>query len=101
MDGSLMAHIPDPLREIDGLFDELDALLKNVDVGAALASRGVNVSLAMVAADGLRAYLKGDKAKAAEDLDTVAEEIAARLEASRAPAEQPRADGRDGRKKPS
>ena len=36
----------------------------------------------MVAADGLRAYLRGDKVNAVEDLGTAAEEIAARLAAS-------------------
>jgi hypothetical protein len=65
--------------ELDELFDELDQLLKNPDSGAALAERGVNVSLAMTAAEGLRAYLRGDKAKAAEELGTAAEEIATRL----------------------
>jgi hypothetical protein len=74
---------PNVMREIDELFDELDTLLKNADVGAGLAERGVNVSLAIVAADGLRAYLKGDKVRAAEEFDTVAEEIAARLQTSR------------------
>jgi len=69
------------LKEIDDLFDELDGLLKNVDVESDLATRGVNVSLAIVAADGLRAYLHGDKARAADDLGTVAEEILARLKA--------------------
>jgi hypothetical protein len=69
------------LAEIDDLFDELDQLLKNVDVESDLAARGVNVSLAIVGADGLRAYLHGDKARAADDLGTVAEEIRARLEA--------------------
>ncbi len=67
------------LTEIDDLFLELDQLLKNVDVESDLAARGVNVSLAIVAADGLRAYLHGDKARAADDLGTVAEEILARL----------------------
>jgi hypothetical protein len=66
-------------REIDDLFDEFDALLKNRDVGIELAEKGVNISLAIVAADGLRAYLHGDKAKAAEELSTAAEEIATRL----------------------
>ncbi len=66
-------------REIDDLFDEIDALLKNRDVGIELAEKGVNISLAIVAADGLRAYLHGDKAKAAEELSTAAEEIATRL----------------------
>ena len=66
-------------REIDDLFDEIDALLKNRDVGIELAEKGVNISLAIVAADGLRAYLHGDKAKAAEELSTAAEEISTRL----------------------
>ncbi len=71
------------LAEIEDLFSELEQLLKNPDVGAALAARGVNISLAITAADGLLAYLQGDKDKAAEDLSTAAEEIRARLETSR------------------
>ena len=66
------------LQELDDVFEDLDALLKNPDVGAALADKGVNISLAMTAAYGLRAYLRGDKATAIEDLGTAAEEIAAR-----------------------
>ena len=69
--------------EIDDIFDELDTLLKSAEAGAELADRGVNVSLAMVAADGLRAYLHGDKAKAAEELSTAAEEITTRMQAAR------------------
>jgi hypothetical protein len=71
-----------PLSEIDDVFDELDQLLKNPDVGAELADKGINISLAMCAADGLRAYLKGDKKRAHEDLSTAAEEIRTRLEGS-------------------
>ncbi len=74
-------------EEIAGLFDDIDALLKNVDVLAALTDRGVNASLAMTAADGLRAYLRGEKARAAEDLSLVAEEIASRLAAAAGPSE--------------
>ena len=69
--------------EIDDLFDELDMLLKNAEAGAVLAEKGVNVSLAIVAADGLRAYLHGDKARAAEELSTAAEEITTRMQASK------------------
>jgi hypothetical protein len=75
----------DPKRvdeELDGLFDDIDSLLKNVDVLSALTERGVNSSLAMTAADALRAYLKGEKARAAEDFTMVGEEIAHRLAAS-------------------
>jgi len=71
------------LAEIDELFHELEGMLKNPDVEGALAEKGVNTSLAMVAADGLKAYLHGEKAKAVEELGTVVEEIEARMEAAR------------------
>jgi hypothetical protein len=66
------------MKELDEVFAELVTLLKNPDVGAELAARGVNVSLAIVGLEGLAAYVRGDKATAAEDLSTVAEEIASR-----------------------
>ncbi len=66
------------LRALDDALDRLDELLKNHEVGAALTLRGVNTSLAMTAAFGLRAYLNGDRASAIEDFGTVAEEISAR-----------------------
>ena len=43
----------------------------------------MNTSLALLAVQGLRAYLRGNKAQAVEDLGTVVEELGARLEASR------------------
>ena len=61
------------------MIGELEALLKRGDLGQALVGRGVNTSLALLAVDGLRAYLSGDRAQAADDLGTVAEEIASRL----------------------
>ncbi len=67
------------LKEVDGLFDELDDLLKNEDVQHTLGELKVNSSIALLAADGLRAYLKGDKETAMEDLSTAAEEIAQRF----------------------
>jgi hypothetical protein len=70
--------------EIDDVFEELEALLKNPDVGAELADRGINISLAMTLADGVRAYLRGDKEKALLELGTATDEIAARLARSRA-----------------
>ena len=75
-----------PLREIDELFAELDSLLKNPEVGAALTERGVNVSLALVAKDGLAAYLRGEKARAAEDFSTFAEEVFARMAGGEKPS---------------
>jgi hypothetical protein len=61
------------------LLDELDKVLKRPEVDAHLTSRGINTSLALLVADGLRAYLQGRKKDAADDLGTAAEEIAARL----------------------
>ncbi|HQY60339.1 MAG: hypothetical protein IPF92_04395 [Myxococcales bacterium] len=66
------------LAPLEHAFSELERLLKDREVGCALAERGLNVSLALVACDGLRAYLDGHHARAAEDLATAAEEIAAR-----------------------
>lgn len=67
------------LEDAAVVLSEVEALLKNPDVEVVLAEKGVNTSLAMVALDGLRAYLGGDKARAAEELGTFAEEVAGRL----------------------
>jgi hypothetical protein len=66
------------LRELAEVFDDLETLLKTNDAGAELADRGVNIALALTAVAGLRAYLRGDKVAALEDLGTAVEEIAAR-----------------------
>lgn len=76
-----------PADEIDDLFEELAQLLKNPDVGTLLADRGVNTSLALLAADGLHAYLRGEKSQAARDFADFAHEVESRL-----------AQGRDGKK---
>ena len=81
-----MADETTAMKELREVFEDLDALLKNPEVGAELAARGVNVSLAIVAAEALVAYVEGDRERAAEDFDTVAEEIATRLAASKAGA---------------
>ena len=67
------------LAEVSEVFDDLETLLKNPDVVGQLAERGLNASLALVAVEGMRSYLAGRKAEAAEDLRTVAEEIESRL----------------------
>jgi hypothetical protein len=69
---------PRVLRELAEVFDDLETLLKTNDAGAELADRGVNIALALTAVAGLRAYLRGDKVAALEDLGTAVEEIAAR-----------------------
>ena len=71
------------MKELREVFDDLDTLLKNPEVGAELTQRGINVSLAIVAAEALLAYVEGDRERAAEDFDTVAEEIATRLAATK------------------
>ncbi len=73
------------LSELDDLFDELDQLLKNPDVVSELAAKGVNASLAMTLAYGLRAYVHGDKQQAVLELGTATEEIAARMAGAGAP----------------
>jgi hypothetical protein len=66
-------------KELTDLMEELDMLLKNPEVVALLTARGVNSSLALLIADALGSYVRGDKKEAAEDLGTAAEEISARL----------------------
>ena len=75
----------EPSGEIDAVLGELEALLKNGDIMNALSERGINTSLALVAASALRSYLAGKKAESAEDFATVAEEIQARLAVGRGP----------------
>ena len=79
-----MAETSPALRELRELFADLDALLKNPEVGADLTERGVNVSLSIVAAEALAAYIEGDRERAAEDFGTVADEIESRLAAAKA-----------------
>ena len=67
------------LRELADVFEDLETLLKNPDVVARLTERGVNTSLAIVIADGLRAYIAGKRAEAVEELSTAVEEIRARI----------------------
>jgi hypothetical protein len=71
------------MKELREVFEDLDTLLKNPEVGSELTARGVNVSLAIVAAEALVAYVEGDRERAAEDFDTVAEEIKTRMAASK------------------
>src|SRR5215203_3439268 len=72
----------DPTGEITTVLDQMELLLKKGDVVEALTSRSVNSSLALLAVQGLRAYLSGGKSDASDDFGTVAEEIRARLQAA-------------------
>lgn len=62
------------------LLQDVEGLLKEPRLALDFGRHGVNTSLALVAVQGLIAYLDGDKAGAADDLGTAAEEIRARLE---------------------
>ncbi|HWO14585.1 MAG TPA: hypothetical protein VNN80_34020 [Polyangiaceae bacterium] len=62
------------------LLEEVEALLKDPHLALDFGRRGVNTSLALLGVQGVIAYLDGNKARAIEDLATVAEEIRARLE---------------------
>jgi len=83
----------DPSREIGTILDDLEDLLKNGDVVASLSERGINASLALLAIDGMRNYLEGKKAEAADDFGTVAEEIRGRLQLGQASVTK---NGRNG-----
>ncbi len=66
-------------RELADALEDLETLLKNPEVMGALTEDGVNASLALVATHGIRGYLLGEKLEAAEDFETVAEEIRVRV----------------------
>jgi hypothetical protein len=61
------------------LLEQVATLLKTPNLGFELGRRGINTSIALVATEGLIAYLEGNARRAGEDLGTAAEEIAARL----------------------
>jgi hypothetical protein len=67
------------LEQLGRLFEDLESLLKDPEVGAELADLGVNVSIAMTLAEGLHEYLRGRKARALLELGTATDEIAARM----------------------
>jgi hypothetical protein len=69
----------DSQSRLETLLDEIETLLKTPQVEMTLGARGVNSSLALLAVQGVRAYLAGNKSQSAEDLKTVAEEIQHRL----------------------
>jgi hypothetical protein len=62
------------------LLDEVEALLKEPGAAMELARRGINTSIALVASQGLAAYLDGNTRRAMDDLETAVDEIRARLE---------------------
>jgi hypothetical protein len=67
-------------RAVARLLREIEALLKHPSVGIELGQRGVNASIAILAVQGLTAYVEGNRKQAHDDFATVAEEILARIE---------------------
>jgi hypothetical protein len=64
------------------LLGEIESLLKHPSVAMELGRRGINASIAILAAQGLTAYVEGNRARAQEDFATAAEEIRTRMERS-------------------
>jgi hypothetical protein len=62
------------------LLQEIESLLKHPTVAMDLGRGGINVSIALIAVQGLEAYVQGNRIRAQEDLATAAEEIKARIE---------------------
>lgn len=62
------------------LLREVETLLKHPSIAMELGRGGVNTSIALLAIQGVEAYLEGNRRRAAEDLTTAAEEIFARME---------------------
>lgn len=62
------------------LLHEVELLLKEPRIGMELGRQGINMSIALVAVQGVAAYLRGDSRAASDDLMTAAEELRSRLE---------------------
>lgn len=77
---SPVSLVLDPRIDLKRMLSEIESMLKEGGVVASLTSRGINASIALLAVQGLRAYvIENDKAQAAQDFSTVAEEIFGRL----------------------
>jgi hypothetical protein len=62
------------------LLEDAASLLKDPQFAMDLGRRGINTSVALIAVQGIIAYLRGDKDQSVEDLSTAVEEIRARRE---------------------
>jgi hypothetical protein len=74
-----MAENPGSVKATVRLLGEIEALLKHPSVSIELGQRGVNTSIAILAVQGLTAYVEGNRGRALEDFATVTEEIRTRL----------------------
>ncbi len=62
------------------LLGDVEGLLKHPSVSVELGNRGINASIALLAVQGLTAYVEGNRLRAQEDFATAAEEILTRME---------------------
>lgn len=79
----MLGAMVDPSAEVFEAIEQVRTILQRGEVHGDLTQRGVNVSLALLAVDGLREYLRGERERAGEDFATVAEEIAHRTSLAR------------------
>lgn len=63
------------MNEALELLDRLETILKDPERAETFEKKRANTSLALLAVDGIRAYLEGEHVQAAEDLAAAAEEI--------------------------
>lgn len=68
------------VHAVSRLLTEVEELLKQPSVTFELGKRRVNASIALLAVQGLVAYVNGDERRASDDLQTAFEEIKARRE---------------------
>lgn len=73
-----MAEHHGTVATLNQLFQEIEALLKEPRIGMELGRGGVNTSIALLAVQGVSAYVAGNTQQASEDLSTAAEEIRSR-----------------------
>ncbi len=75
-----MAEHHGTVATLGRLLKEIEAVLKEPQMGMELGSRGVNTSITLLAVQGVGAYIEGNSRQASEDLATAAEEMKARSE---------------------
>jgi hypothetical protein len=68
------------VHALSRLLMEVEELLKQPSIGFELAKGNVNTSIALLAVQGLIAYVQGNERRASEDFETAAEEIKSRRE---------------------
>lgn len=66
------------VHAVSRLLTEVESLLKQPSVAFELGKRRVNTSIALLAVQGIVAYMNGDERRASDDLETAVEEIKAR-----------------------